>query len=92
VRDKEVWPPSSPVYSLLDYFVCGVSQLLVSAKSHNKIQNLIQKMRALMGFLDWDTVAKACMKFRSWMEAVIAGDSHFIEYIDSQYVPLLISF
>jgi hypothetical protein len=26
-RDKEVWPPSSPDYSLLDYFVCGVSQL-----------------------------------------------------------------
>jgi hypothetical protein len=47
---------------------------------------------ALMGSLDWYTVAKACLKFRSWIEAVIAGDSHFIEYIDSQYVLLLISF
>jgi hypothetical protein len=46
-------------------------------------------MRALMGSLDWDTVAKAYLKFGSWIEAVIAGDSHFIEYIDSQYVPLL---
>ncbi len=45
-----------------------------------------------MGSLDWYTVAKACLKFRSWIEAVIAGDSHFIEYIDSQYVLLLISF
>jgi hypothetical protein len=90
--DKEIRPLSSPVYSLLDYFVCGVSQLLVSAKSHNKIQNLIQKMRALMGSLDRDTVAKACLKFRSWIEAVIGGDSNFIEYLDSKYVPLLISF
>ncbi len=24
--DKEVWPLSSPDYSLLDFFVCGVSQ------------------------------------------------------------------
>ncbi len=27
VWDKEVWPPSSPDYSLLDYFVWGVSEL-----------------------------------------------------------------
>jgi hypothetical protein len=27
VWDKEVWPPSSPDYSLLDYFVLGVSEL-----------------------------------------------------------------
>jgi hypothetical protein len=49
-------------------------------------------MWALMGSLDWDTVAKGCLKFRSWIEAVVAGDSHFIEYLDSQYVPLFFSF
>ncbi len=27
VWDKEVWPLSSPDYSLLDYSVCGISQL-----------------------------------------------------------------
>jgi hypothetical protein len=27
VWDKEVWPPSSPDYSLLEYFVWGVSLL-----------------------------------------------------------------
>jgi hypothetical protein len=27
VWDKEVWPPSSPNYSRLDYFVWGVSEL-----------------------------------------------------------------
>jgi hypothetical protein len=27
VSESKVWPPSSPDYSLLDYFVCGVSEL-----------------------------------------------------------------
>ncbi len=40
--NKEVWPPSSPDYSLLDYFVSGVSELKVNAKPHNKIEDLIQ--------------------------------------------------
>jgi hypothetical protein len=55
----EVWPPSSPNFSLLDYFVWGVSGLLVNAKPHNKIEGLIQKMKAVMGSLDRGTVAKA---------------------------------
>ncbi len=49
-------------------------------------------MRTLMGSLDWDTVAKTCYKFRSRIQAVVADDSNFIEYLDSQYVPLLIVF
>ena len=59
VLEKEVWPPSSPNYSLLDYFVSGVSGLLVNAKPQNKIEGLIQKMKAVMGSLDRSTVAKA---------------------------------
>jgi hypothetical protein len=41
VWEMDVWPPSSPNYSLLDYFVFGVSGLLVNAKPHNKIEGLI---------------------------------------------------
>jgi hypothetical protein len=59
VWEMEFWPPSSPNYSLLDYFVWGVSGLLVNAKHHNKIGGLIQKMKAVMGSLDRGTVAKA---------------------------------
>jgi hypothetical protein len=55
----EVWPPSSHNYSLLAYFVWGVSGLLVNAKPHNKIEGLIQKMKAVMASLDRGTVAKA---------------------------------
>ena len=91
-RDKEVWPPSSPDYSLLDYFVWGVSELQVNAKLHNRIEDLIQNMKALMGSLNRDTVAKAYQGFRSKIEAVVVADGHFIEYLDSQCVPLLIVF
>jgi hypothetical protein len=59
VWEMEAWPPSSPNYSLLDYFVWGVSGLFANAKPHNKIEGLIQKMKAVMGSLDMGTDAKA---------------------------------
>ena len=46
-------------------------------------------MKALVGSLDRDTVVKACKRFRSRIEAVLTANNHFIEYIDSQFVPLL---
>ncbi len=33
------------------------------------------------GVLDRDTVAKACKRFRSRIEAVLTANNHFIEYI-----------
>ncbi len=39
-------------YIFSDYFVWGVSKLLVNAKLHNKIVGLIQKMKVVMGSLD----------------------------------------
>jgi hypothetical protein len=44
IREKEVSPPSSPNYSLLDFSVWGVSVLLVNAKFHKRIEDLDQKM------------------------------------------------
>ena len=41
VWEKEVWPPCSPNYSLFDYFVWGVSELLFNAKPRKKIKDLI---------------------------------------------------
>jgi hypothetical protein len=39
--------------------VWGVSGILVNAKPNNKIEGLIQKMKAVMGSLHRGTVAKA---------------------------------
>jgi hypothetical protein len=51
VKEKQVWPPSSHNYSLLDFSVWGVSELLVNAKFHKKIEDLNQKMKVGMGSL-----------------------------------------
>ncbi len=59
VWEREVLPPSLHNFKLFGYFVCGVSELKVNAKPHNKIEDLIQKMKAVMGSLDRGTVAKA---------------------------------
>jgi hypothetical protein len=60
VRVEEVWLSSSPDCKPFDFFVCGVSELRVKAKSHNKSKDLIKKMKEVMGSLARDTLAKAC--------------------------------
>jgi hypothetical protein len=89
---EEVWLPSSPDCKPFDYFVCGVSELRVKAKSRNKSKDLILKMKEVMGSLARDTLAMACTSFRSRIEALFKADGSFIEYIDCQYVSLLTVF
>jgi hypothetical protein len=36
-------------------------------------------MKGLLGFLDRDTMAKACKRFRSRIEAFITVNNHFLE-------------
>jgi hypothetical protein len=76
---EEVWLPSTPDCKLFDYFVCGVSELWVKAKSRNKCKDLIQKMKELMGSLARDTLAKVCTSFRSRIEVVFTADGSFNE-------------
>jgi hypothetical protein len=89
---EEVWLPSSPDCKLFVYFLCSVSELWVKAKSRKKSKDLIQKMKEVMGSLARNTLAKACTSFRSRIEVVFTADGSFIEYVDSQYVYLLIFF
>jgi hypothetical protein len=49
-------------------------------------------MKEVMRSLGRDTLAKACTSFRSRIEAVFTADGSFIEYVDCQYVSLLIFF
>jgi hypothetical protein len=82
----------SPDCKRFDYFVWGVSKLRVKAKSRNKSKDLIQKMKEVMGSLARDTLAKACLSFRSRIGALFTADCSFIEYVDCQNVSLLIVF
>jgi hypothetical protein len=77
VWGEEVWPPSSSDCNPFYYFVWGVSELRVNAKSHNKFKDLIQKMKEL-GSLARDSLAKACTNFRSRIEAAFTADGSFI--------------
>jgi hypothetical protein len=47
-------------------------------------------MKEVMGSLARDTLAKACMSFRSRIEALFTADGGLIEYVDCQFVYLLI--
>ncbi len=89
---EEIWLPSSPDWKHFDHFVCGVSELRVKAKFRNKSDDLIQKMKEVMRSLARETLAKACMSFRSRIEALFTADGSFIESVDCQYVSLLIVF
>jgi hypothetical protein len=70
----------------------GVSGLRAYLKPHNKTENLFPKIKEVMRSSDRNTMANACMSFRSRMEAVFTADGSFIEYVDCQYVSLLIDF
>jgi hypothetical protein len=69
-------------------FMCGISEYRVNVKPHNITAYPISKIMEVMGYLDRDTMAKAFKRFRSSTEALVAAVGHFIEKVDSQYVPL----
>jgi hypothetical protein len=60
-----VWPPSLPDSNSFRYFVWGESVVWVIAKSRNKTEDLIQKIKGVMGSFNRDTVAKVCKSLRS---------------------------
>ncbi len=57
----------------------GATQLNVNAAPQNKTVDLNKKIKEVMGSFDRDTVARACKRFSSRIEAVIAADGDFIE-------------
>jgi hypothetical protein len=57
----------------------GATQLNVNAVPQNKTEDLNKKIKEVMGSFDRDTVARACRRFSSRIEAVIAADGDFIE-------------
>ncbi len=64
-RRRRSGPPSLPNCNSFRYFVWGESEVWVIAKSRNKIKDLIQKIKEVMGSFNRDTVAKVCKSLRS---------------------------
>jgi hypothetical protein len=74
----EFSPPSSPEGNFLGYFVWGVSELHVNKIPHNTLDSLVQKNKEVMGSLDRDTMARACMWLQPWIEALVEIECDFI--------------
>jgi hypothetical protein len=54
VWEEEVWPPGSPDYNSSCYLAWGDSEIWVTAKSRNKTEDLIQKIKEMMGSFNRD--------------------------------------
>jgi hypothetical protein len=63
--------------------VWGEFELWVSAKSRNKTEDPIQKIKEVMGSLIKNTVMKAFKSLMSRIEAAIAAGGSFDIYVDS---------
>jgi hypothetical protein len=63
----------------LDFFVWGITELKVYAAPRNKTDDLTKRMKEAMGFLDRNTMARACRRFCSRIEAGVADNCDFIE-------------
>ncbi len=49
----------------------------VKAKPHNKTEDLILKIKEVMGSLDRDTVAEAFKRYMLRIESVVTADGYF---------------
>ena len=55
----------------------GESEVWVIEKNLNKIKDLIQKMKEVLGFFNRDTVVKACKSLMPRIWAVVNADGSF---------------
>ena len=76
--EKEVWPPSSPDCNPLDFFVWGVAERDVNRSSHNTKQSLINAIMDVFANIPREDVIRACARFRSRLEEVVAAGGDFI--------------
>ena len=69
--------PSSPYCNSFRYFVFGESEVWVIEKSLNKTNDLIQKMKEVLGSFNRDTVVKAYKSLRPRIWAGVNADGSF---------------
>lgn len=74
----DLWPPSSPDCNPLDYYLWGVVEAEVNSKAHLTIKSLQDAVKKVMAHLEREEVKRACSRFRSRLEAVVAANGgHF---------------
>ena len=75
----DVMPSHSPEYNPQAYHVWSVCERDVNRAPHNTGASMMAKIMEVMGNLTRVTVAKACQRFCSWIEAVTEASCDFFE-------------
>ena len=75
----DIWPPNSPDLNPMDYFVWGYVERSTNARPHNTKESLVASIKEVMSSMDTEVFARACSRFRSRVEAVVAAKGDYIE-------------
>jgi len=76
---KEFWPPNSPDLNPLDYYVWSVVERVTNKTRHPNVASLRTAIEAAFTNMDSAVLKRACGRFRTRMEAVIAAKGDYIE-------------
>ena len=76
---KEFWPPNSPDLNPLDYFVWGEVERVSNKNAHHSREALKRTIQETMEVMDRTVVKRACGRFRSRLERMVAAEGGFIE-------------
>ena len=76
---KGMWPPSSPEYKPLDYFMWCEFEREVNKQPNNTLASLRAKILEVMANMDREFVIHYYKKFWSRIEAVVDASGDFIK-------------
>ncbi|EZA52948.1 hypothetical protein X777_07644 [Ooceraea biroi] len=76
---KKIWPPSSPDANSLDYYVWSICEREVNKQPHSNKEAVKAKIENIMMSMDKEKLIKACSRFRSRIESIIAANGDFFE-------------
>ncbi|CAK9827593.1 Transposable element Tcb1 transposase [Anthophora retusa] len=76
---KDFWPANSPDLNPLDYYVWSVIKRVSNKSRHPNVASLQAAIEAAFANLDKEQLKRACSRFRSRIEAVIAAEGGYIE-------------
>lgn len=76
---KEVWPPSSPDLSVLDFFWWGVVAERSNSTSHPNLDSLKASIVEAWGQIPRDSIIRATSSFRARLEKCVAAEGRHFE-------------
>ncbi len=74
-----MWPPSSPEYKPLDYFMWSEVEREVNKQPHNTLTSLKAKISKVMTKIEREIVILPCQRFWPQIEAVVEASGDIIK-------------